>query len=533
MICGQEFKRLTANHLKKHDLTLQEYNKIYDKEKYYIKRCIDFLEEYYIEIHYRYVEVIKGYQPTTITNDFNKKGFVGLSTTDLKHHIQGRKNIAMYFPKSSTKVIGFDVDTLDFTVVQKVHNAIINRDIPKECIAISFSGNKGYHIDVFLDKLLGFYYTKRFYNLILEDTGLSDEIVEGRGINAQAYKLPITTHVNTKRKCCFYDENKNELDTLEAIENYKKVDIALIKSNVLEDSKSKRKQLVEKIKKQSDLEAKNEEMLVEFEKIDSTVNPQEKYSITNTAKIKACEKLLAEGYNENHHRNPTILKIATYFKDVKGLCLKETIEAIDIWINEKWDKSLIDREFTKKKEQTIKDVYNKNMTFWTSAADITISLPEIREVFSVKTSNKQQTQALRKLYYILLLHHKAYARAEKDWVFYMTYEQMTNAGAVQNNRAFLLKQLQKLEDLGKLNIVSRNQMKKGSIDMKVPNEYRLSEFNSLVIAKNEPVFNICKEEQKCVDCIYIALCSLSDDKERRLYIKGKEYKQLPECPYNP
>lgn len=523
-ICGKEFKRITAGHLKTHGMTLMEYNKLHNGEKYYIDRCIEFLEDYYVTVKYRYVEAIKGHEPMTITNDPTKKGYIGLTTTDLKHHIQGKKNIAVYFPKSSSKLIGFDIDTTDFSVVQKVYNAIISKDIPNDCVAISSSGNKGFHVDVFLSQLLGFYYTKRFYKAILKETGLSEDVVEVRGAGGQAYKLPITKHRNTNKECCFLDVNGNKIDTIEAVESYRKADIELIKKVVLESNRFQKKPTPPQPT------ATDEALLLEFEEMDASVSQNEKYSITNGSKIKYCEELLEKGYHEDSHRNPTILLMATYFKDVKELCLKDTIEAIQKWVDEKWSKKLIDKEFLKKKDDTIKRVFKDNMTFWTSANEIVISLPEIREIFSVVTNNKLQTQALRKLYYILLLHHKAYATKNNEWTFYMTYEQMMNSGAIRNNRQQAMKQLRELEKLGKVNIVSCNKFRDST--MKAPNEYQLPQFVSYVVETETVGFKICDLEIKCKDCMYKALCHLVSDKERRKHIKGKEFTQLVLCPYN-
>ena len=265
-ICGKEFKRITAGHLKTHNITMMEYNKLYNTEKYYIDRCVEFLEEYYITVKYRFVEAIKNHEPMTITNDPTKKGYIGLTTKNLKEHIQGRKNIAIYFPKSSSKLIGFDVDTTDFEVALKVYNAILSTGVPKDCVAISNSGNKGFHVDVFLSELLGFYYTKRFYKAILNDTGLSEEVIEVRGAGGQAYKLPITKHRNTNKECCFLDTNGNKIDTIVAVEGYKKADIELIKKVVLGRAKINKKPTPPQPT------ASDEALLLEFEEMDAGVS---------------------------------------------------------------------------------------------------------------------------------------------------------------------------------------------------------------------------------------------------------------------
>lgn len=112
----------------------------------------------------------------------------------------------------------------------------------------------------------------------------------------------------------------------------------------------------------------------------------------------------------------------------------------------------------------------------------------------------------------------------------MTYEQMVNAGAAKKDRALIMRQLRALESLGKVNIISCNKFKDGT--MKAPNEYHLPQFVSYVIECKADGFKICDLDIKCIDCMYKALCHLVTDKERRKHIKGKDYTQLTLCPYN-
>ena len=49
-ICGKSYKRITASHLNTHDITLEEYLKLYKKEEYKERKLAEFLMESYVYI---------------------------------------------------------------------------------------------------------------------------------------------------------------------------------------------------------------------------------------------------------------------------------------------------------------------------------------------------------------------------------------------------------------------------------------------------------------------------------------------------
>ena len=508
-ICGSKLKRLTNSHLRKHGITHDDYIAKYEPKRAEQKAAISFFNNFYITKRSRWVEYKDGRTPYTVSN--LKRGW-GLCDNDLKQHLAGKKGLAIYFPQKISKFIGFDVDTLDIELLNKLWSAIIALGVKDENILISFSGNKGYHIDIFLSDYLDQFIINEFYKTILFEIEATTKQVELRGGGGQAYKLPLGYHYKTGKYCYICDEYGNKLP-VSYLQNITKASPEVICDAV----------------EINFVENKNANLLLNFEDLDDQVFLLESHSRTNELNMQQVERLIDNGIHEIGERHVSIRTIAAYCKDVKGYCLAETIEFIEDWIYKTWDKKIIDVETLQNVKHTVKSVYSTNFIFRVRANTIKISLPDIKEVFSVKTRNKLQTQTLRRLYYSLLLHSKAYA--DSDGVFYMSYAQITSMGGAKKTDK-LIQQIKQLEKLGKLLIVERNRNagnnKKSKF--KKPNKYKLVCFEAY--EKDLPTFNICGKKNKCKDCYLIALCRLAPDKERRQFIKGKDFKKLPKCEFN-
>jgi hypothetical protein len=127
---------------------------------------------------------------------------------------------------------------------------------------------------------------------------------------------------------------------------------------------------------------------------------------------------------------------------------------------------------------------------------------------------------------MFLIHSKAYAGTEG--IFYLTYSQMIQMGASKDTSS-LTRQINKLEELGKLLILERDvKAKKGF--KRQPNKYKLSQFTSY--ESEVKAFTVCSNDELCRDCLYRALNYLASDKERRQHIKGSSFKKLAVCQYN-
>ena len=139
---------------------------------------------------------------------------VPLSDKIIFNHLCGKYAIAVYAGSETSKFITVDVDVDDPTVVKKVIDAIEEIGIPRTYVHVSFSGRKGYHIDVLFDRLVKTAQLRKLYEHILFMTGIGRRIVEFRPSSAQAVKLPLAIHMTTDKRGWYVDR-----DTLEHIES--------------------------------------------------------------------------------------------------------------------------------------------------------------------------------------------------------------------------------------------------------------------------------------------------------------------------
>jgi hypothetical protein len=507
-ICKKEFKRLTATHVKTHGMTLDEYYEKYEKEKFIEKQIIELINDYYITVRYRFIEYMNGSCYTVKKSDTRSWG---LCDNDIKQHLQGSKAIGIYFPANFSKFIGLDIDCLDISILNETYKTIINYGIPKNCIMMSYSGNKGYHLDIFIDKVVDKAIITKFYEVLLGDMDISKDVIELRGGGDQGYKIPFGFHYKTGNYCYPCDEHGQEIE-IGDLKSLKKLEAQII-GDIVEINYS------------NNIDAN---LVMEFEELNSTIEMLPIYHKTNGNRIKKVETLLSEGVQEVGSRHNSILLLASYYKDIKNYCISETMDHIQSWINDTWNQSIVDQEVHNNIKATVKNIYNSGFRFNVQANQISVSLPEIKEIFSVETNNKLQTESLRRLYYCFMLHSKAYA--SEDGTFYMTYKQLGTMGCTLDTNN-LSKQIDMLEKLGKLIVVERARNNTEKRNNKKPNKYKLPCF--INYEKKIKVFTICDEKKLCKDCLYRAICFLAENKiERRKFIKNKKYKNLAECPYN-
>lgn len=139
---------------------------------------------------------------------------VPLSDKMIVNHLCGKYAIAVYAGSETSKFITMDVDVGDPSVVKQVIEAIEETGIPRTYVHVSFSGRKGYHVDILFDQLVKTVQLRKLYEHILFMTGIGRRIVEFRPSSAQAVKLPLAIHMATGKRGWYM-----ERDTLEPIEN--------------------------------------------------------------------------------------------------------------------------------------------------------------------------------------------------------------------------------------------------------------------------------------------------------------------------
>ncbi|MFW0893393.1 TOTE conflict system archaeo-eukaryotic primase domain-containing protein [Clostridium perfringens] len=529
--CGKEYKSITKGHLKTHGIEYEDYLREYSSIKYMEKIILNFFREYYITVTYKYLSYTPDGKTYTINSNHETervdaetgevKVYKPLRLVDkqLQDHLRHKSTVGIFFPTMGTKLIGFDIDIQDKEALNKVYTALIRFVEPTD-VFLSSSGGKGYHIDLFLDRMLDRDIVKRFYQLILNETGLNNKELELRGASDQGWKLPLGMHFKKGAYCGAVNEFGKAIDVKDLEEliksrtkaNSNKIIDAVLINNEAED-----------INIPESISILDDEEIIEFEEISGAVNQLSNYSNLNEDFVKDLTMIYAKGFDGEGLRNKYTFKIALFLKSHMKLSKKDTLQEMTSWMDRCKGYRATKKEFEKDIKATVDKIFKEDMKLLIAANKIQISKVEIKEILSIKCRTTQETRALRCLYYSMFLHSKAYA--DKDGVFFMTLEQMQEMGAVKN-KGFLLKQINKLTSLNK---VYKYPTKRISRIKYAPSEYKLIALSDIVVQIGSRIFTLCDDLTRCSDCIDKATdFLLTDRNERQKYRKGK----CLECPYN-
>lgn len=137
-----------------------------------------------------------------------------IDATLLSGHLSGYYAVGVFAGPRATKFISIDIDLGEPEVVHKVVDTQEALGIPREAQHVSFSGKKGYHVDIFFDGPVWNNKAYDFYKLMIAHSGLDPHKVEFRPTNGQGIKLPLGVHQVTGNRCWFVDR-----ETLEPIED--------------------------------------------------------------------------------------------------------------------------------------------------------------------------------------------------------------------------------------------------------------------------------------------------------------------------
>ena len=169
-------------------------------------------KKYLVQFQDRYV---------TLDNQKNTK-HVKFNDSMLSTHLKGEAiTYGVFNGGYKNKFLTFDVDCTDLTTSRwatlKLINVLIESfNINRQDIHVSFSGSKGYHVDLFFDKPVLTDDLHRFYtHVISEVDAIPNGQIEFRPSWSQGVKLPLGVHQKTRARCWFVDN-----ETLEPIENY-------------------------------------------------------------------------------------------------------------------------------------------------------------------------------------------------------------------------------------------------------------------------------------------------------------------------
>jgi len=170
------------------------------------------LMEYYGYYRKKYVDIVRGEDGQQKFTTVRKH----LDPALMMNHLRGDFTLATFASPKATKFISVDVDEGDPAVVHRVVDTMVEMGIPRDRVYVSFSGKKGYHVDIFIRDFLLNKYARMFYVLMIDRSALDPRKVEFRPTSGQAIKVPLGIHQATGRRCWYVDR-----DTLLPIEDLK------------------------------------------------------------------------------------------------------------------------------------------------------------------------------------------------------------------------------------------------------------------------------------------------------------------------
>lgn len=152
---------------------------------------------------------------------------------NIEDHVVGKYAFGVFAGEKATKFISIDIDDGEAETVHRVVDTMEEMGVPRERIYVSFSGRKGYHVDIFFNTHLSNYHARIFYEVMIERGGFDRKKVEFRPTHTQAIKIPLGIHPATKKRCWYVDrETLEPIERFEYVFEIQKIDWAEMKSVV-------------------------------------------------------------------------------------------------------------------------------------------------------------------------------------------------------------------------------------------------------------------------------------------------------------
>lgn len=412
------------------------------------------------------------YQSNVNKNDERKlegkRPYTYLADWKIEQHLLGKETVGVFGTSFGSKFITFDVDfkhdeQLAKWTTLKIVNELIEIGIDEDKIYTSDSGNKGFHVDIYLTEILSQKKINTFYKLVMERLEFEREgdysyktnggEVELRPIGMNlGVKIPLGVHQIVKKKCHYVDvfNRFTPFESFDYVLQIEKVDVDVI-DTILEEQTD----LLEEVKQVNELKALVKEKY----------NPLPIYEvgINEELTLEAYELLESEGLKQKGTRHNSLFKLARYYKYL-GLTRENCYEDLLDWM-EKQDTRMYDtplQDCQSDINNIVQYVYDKDLSIVVEKDYIDVSYNEMKKILKAKSKNQKL------LLFAMLIHSKRYA--DKNGVMYMTYAQMNYTTTLTEKNARI--NVRKLEEQGLVDIVASNVAQKGTFKKK-PNKYHV------------------------------------------------------------
>ncbi|MFC5401488.1 TOTE conflict system archaeo-eukaryotic primase domain-containing protein [Cohnella soli] len=407
----------------------------------------------------------------------------GLQDYQMTCHLEGKYTVGT-FSKYTTKFITFDVDfpsnkeTAKW-ITYKVSHSLNSLGIEHH---ISFSGSKGWHIEVFFKDLIRIDHAKMFYNHILDVSEIrqyQDEgnKVEFRPTDKQGVKIPLGAHQDTGNYCGFC----NVSDGLRVL-GKDESEAYLLKINRIDSQR-----VLDIIGTEKD--SIDKKALMQTEEAIGQYKPLPIYEQSEKYSIDYIKDAYINGLKVQGSRHSITFRICLYLK-YHGLEADQSKAELYEWMEKQNPETYTTKleDCFKDIDNIVRDVYEKDMGLAVSKRDLTVTYEEIKWIID-KCPEKNQ----KLIVYAMLIHSKRFAT--KIGVFYMKFKHIEEATGLDDNT--VQRQVNKLISLGVIDAVERDRKQKGTY-LRKPNKYRLNCFaestnneKSYKVDETQNDFTIC------------------------------------------
>jgi len=169
------------------------------------ERVLEKMIELYVSYRGRYILCL----PTgNIITPKRKDGkYSWLSNAVLRNHLEQQYAVGVFADNYGSRFICFDVDNGNADTVHAIIDELAALGFSRSDIHVSFSGGKGYHVEVFFDECIITYRLQALYSHVITARGLDPQKVEFRPMNTASIKLPLSRHAKTGKICWFVDRD--------------------------------------------------------------------------------------------------------------------------------------------------------------------------------------------------------------------------------------------------------------------------------------------------------------------------------------
>lgn len=463
------------------------------------KQLIRKFNELYIQTRSKYLVQFQEGRYITLSYAPNNK-VTKFNDSMIKTHLKGDLTYGVFAGGYFSKFVTFDVDCNNeglsrWITLKLVHVLETEYEIRRKDIHVSYSGNKGYHVDLFFKTQIKVEELRAFHKSVIVSVGsLPEGQIEFRPTWQQGVKIPLGKHQKTGNRCWFVDNET--LEPFQDEESYEYLlNIEPMPTEIITDT---------------DL-GLSVEQITEFEEIaastDITVN-----AIDLSGALHKAANIIEVGRLTESGTRHKVSYILACFGNTQGWEREETVSVImDILLatpRDYFSKDSTPDYWLKEAERLVNYVFDNDKTIMGTDKPLIIYKSEIIAVLNAGTFRQKQ------LAYAMLITSKRYGN-----IFYLTVNTAMKMIGTKS-RETVQNAVKKLVEVGFIDYHRKGELDKarslelGQVRYK-PNKYRLAIDKP---SEGEKSVEVSKDK----DMIEVALM-LCDAREIRQFVKRREF----------